>query len=153
MRRLLLIAGFLCAAVLVTTAVARPGQVDPGALPPLPVPGAPVPVPSVAPPPSGSDPAAGAPQHVLKVGDTMRIDGANIGCQVTRRAARVVLECRRAGALAGTYGTFLSERTATVARFRSSRTAQVVFTATQNGAWRACGRQARASRASAGACR
>jgi hypothetical protein len=158
MRRLLLIAGLLCAAALTTTALARPSlqQPDPGApLPPLPVPGAPVPVPSVPPPPSGSEPAGGPPQYVLKVGDTMRVDGARIGCQVTRRAGRVFIECRRAGALAGTYGTFLSDRTATVARFRSSRSAQVVFTATQKGAWRACGRPARASRAraAAGACR
>jgi hypothetical protein len=124
-RRLLLMAGLLSAAALTATALAQPSVRQ----------------------------ADGPQQHVLKVGDTMRVEGAPIGCQVTRRAARLVIECRRAGALARTYGTFLSERTATVARFRSSRSAQVVFTARQKGGWQTCGKSARASRAAAGGCR
>jgi hypothetical protein len=139
-RRLLLTAGLLGAIGMTATALAEPSlqqQVDPvEPLPPLPTPG--------------------PQQHVLKLGDTMRVEGASIGCQVTRRSARLVIECRRAGALARTYGTFLSDRTATVARFRSSRNAQVVFSARQKGGWRACGRSPRASRAAraaAGECR
>ena len=88
-------------------------------------PGAPVPVPD----------APHRTQVVLKVGDTLRVEGAPIGCQVTRRAGAAVIECRRDGALAGTYGTFIERpRTVTVARFRSSRTAQAIFTAKHGGA-------------------
>ena len=89
---------------------------------------------------------------MLKVGDTVQVEGGSLGCQVTRRSGRVVMECRPSGKLPGEYGTFLSERTATVARFHSSRTAQTVFTARQNGGWRACGKPsgARASRSARG---
>jgi hypothetical protein len=150
MKRLLLAAILVAAVALTTTALARPTQQPPAPappLPPLPAPGAPLPT---------GQPGAGALQYVLRVGDTMRVEGAPVGCQVTRRAARVVLECRPAGALRGRYGTFLSDRTATVARFRSSRSAQVVFTAKHRGGWRACGKPAsasRAARAAAGGCR
>jgi hypothetical protein len=146
MRRLCLAAVLLVAAVAVTTtALARPGQqpADPvPALPPLPTPGGPLP----------PLPAPAAPQYVLKVGDTMRLEDGSIGCQVTRRAGRAVLECRPAGALRGRYGTFVSDRTVTVARFRTSRTAQVVFTARHKRGWRVCGKPSRAARA-AGTCR
>ena len=110
----------------------------------------PVPTPAVP-----SVPAPAVTQAVLRVGDTIRVEGAAMGCQVTRRGGRPVLECRRDGKLAGTYGTFMSDRTLTVARFRSSRTAQTILTAHQGGAWRACGTAARRSRAAkaAKACR
>ena len=85
-----------------------------GAAAQLPVPPPPVPVPDTQPP-------AAVPQTVLKVGDTIRIEGAAMGCQVTRRGGRPVIECRHGGSVAGTYGTFMSDRTVTVARFRSSR--------------------------------
>ena len=84
----------------------------------------PVPVPTI---PAPGVPAPGpVPQTLLKVGDTLRVDGAAMGCQVTRRGSRPVLECRRDGSLAGTYGTFMTDRRLTVARFRSSRTAQTI---------------------------
>jgi len=70
-----------------------------------------------------------------------------MGCQVTRRGGRPVIECRRDGKLSGTYGTFMSDRTLKVARFRSSSTAQTILTARHGGAWRACGATARLSRA------
>jgi hypothetical protein len=110
-----------------------------GAAAQLPVPPPPVPVPSPAPP-------AVTPQTVLKVGDTIRIDGTAIGCQVTRRGGRTVVECRRDGSVSGTYGTFMSDRTVTVARFRSRRTAQTILTARHGGGWRACDGSARRSR-------
>ena len=143
MRRVFLLTALVAAAVLTTTALARPGQqpADPS-LPALPTPGAAIP----------PLPAPAPPSYVLKVGDTMQVEDGSLGCQVTRRAGRVVMECRPAGALRGRYGTFLSNRTAVVARFRSSRTAQVVFTAKHKGGWRACGRSARTARA-AGGCR
>ena len=145
MRRLPLTAAVVAAVALATTAVGQTGQPPPTPLPPLPTPGAPLPaLPPLAP---------GTPQHVLKVGDTLRLEDGSLGCQVTRRAGRAVIECRPAGALRGRYGTFLSDRTLTVARFRSSRTAQVVFTAKHKGGWRACSRPARSARAAAGRCR
>src|SRR5688500_14093080 len=110
-----------------------------GAAAQLPVPTPAVPVPGV--------PAPSIPQTVLKVGDTLRVEGAAMGCQVTRRGTRTVLECRRDGSLKGTYGTFMSDRTVTVARFRSSRTAQTILTARHGGAWRACDGSARRSHA------
>jgi hypothetical protein len=154
-KRLLLAAALLAAVAFTATALARPSRPQADPVPPLPVPGPPVPVP-VPTPPSAVQPGAGALQHVLRVGDSMRVEGASLGCQVTRRSGRVVIECRPAGSLRGRYGTFLSDRTATVARFRSSRTAQVVFTAKHRGGWRACGVSPRASgtaHAAAGGCR
>jgi hypothetical protein len=121
----------------------------PPAPPASPVPGVPVPgVPVPGVPVPGVPEAPAAPQQlVLQVGDTLRIDGSPMGCQVTRRGSRPVIECRRDGSLAGTYGTFISDRTVTVARFRSSRTAQTILTARHGGGWRAC-TTARRSRAS-----
>jgi hypothetical protein len=75
---------------------------------------------------------------VMRVGDVMEVDGAPIGCKVTRRGDRVVIDCRRAGRLAGTYGTLFDERRVRVTRFRSSDTAKVVFTARHRGRARRC---------------
>jgi hypothetical protein len=101
------------------------------------------------PTPLPSVPAPAVTQAVLRVGDTIRVEGAAMGCQVTRRGGRPAIECRRDGILSGTYGTFMSDRTLKVARFRSSRTAQTILTARHGGAWRACGTTARRSRAAA----
>jgi hypothetical protein len=106
----------------------------------------PVPEPPALPAPTVPDPAA-VPQTVLQVGDTIRVEGAAMGCQVTSRGGRPVLECRRDGSLSGTYGTFMSERKVTVARFRSSRTAQTILTARHGGDWRACGKSSSRGRA------
>jgi len=127
------------AATSVLTAALAGGD---GAAAQVPVPTPPIPSPAVPAPTT-------VPQTVLNVGDTLRIEGAAMGCQVTRRGARPALECRRDGALAGTYGTFMTERTLTVARFRSSRTAQTILTARHGGRWRACGSASRRSRAAA----
>ena len=122
MRRICLGALLLVAVAAVTTsALARPGQ--------QPVP---------------------APQYVLKVGDTMRVEDGSVGCQVTRRAGRTVVECRPSGALKGRYGAFVSNRTVSVARFRTNRTAQVVFTARHKRGWRTCGKSSRVARATGG---
>ena len=86
----------------------------------------------------GSARGSGAASVVLRVGDTMKVEGAPIGCQVTQRSGRVVVDCRRAGRLAGTYGTLLDERRVRVARFRSSDTAKVVFKARHRGEARRC---------------
>ena len=111
-------------------------------------------VPLPIPPLPGAPPAApGVPQQlVLRVGDTLRVEGAPMGCQVTQRGGRPAIECRRDGTLKGTYGTFISDRSVTVARFRSSRTAQTILTATHGGGWRACTSRARTASVSR-ACR
>jgi hypothetical protein len=92
-------------------------------------------------------PVPGVPQQlVMRIGDTVRVEDAPIGCQVTRRGGRAVVECRRDGDPARTYGTFVSDRSVRVARFRSSRTAQTILIARHGGGWRACLRPARRSR-------
>jgi hypothetical protein len=85
---------------------------------------------------------------VMRVGDVMEVEGAPIGCQVARRSGRAVIDCRRGGRLAGTYGTLFDERRVRVTRFRSSDTAKVVFKAKHRGRARRCdsGAAARASR-------
>jgi hypothetical protein len=75
---------------------------------------------------------------VMRVGDVMEVEGAPIGCKVTRRDGRVVIDCRRAGRLAGTYGTLFDERRVRVAHFRSSDTAKVVFKAKHKGRAQRC---------------
>jgi hypothetical protein len=76
---------------------------------------------------------------VLGIGDTMQIEGSSIGCQVSQRDGRAVVECRRAGRLKKSYTTLFDDRRARVARFRSSDTAEIVFTARHGGRARACG--------------
>ena len=146
MKRVLLLAGLLSLPAFTATALASPGQIAPAPAPP-PLPGTPVP------PPPGGPSVPGAVQRALSVGDSFVVPGASIGCQVTRRGGSVLVECRRAGKAKGTYGTFISSKTARVAKFRSSRTAQVVFTAKQGGKWRACGGRTSVARAAAQGCR
>jgi hypothetical protein len=143
MRRLLLMAGLLSLPAFTATAIASPGQIAPGSTPP-PLPGTPLP---------GTPPVPGAVQRALSVGDSFVVSDASIGCQVTRRGSSVLVECRRAGKVKGTYGTFISSKTVRVARFHSSRTAQVVFTARHGGKWRACGVRTSVARAAAERCR
>jgi hypothetical protein len=111
----------------------------------------------VAPPPLPVDPGPVIPpvpqQLVVNVGDTIQVAGAEVGCQVTDRDGRPTIECRRTTGLKGSYGTFIDERKATVARYVSGGKAQVIFTGKHSGAWRVCGARARASRAGAGGCR
>jgi hypothetical protein len=75
---------------------------------------------------------------VMHVGDVMEVDGAPIGCKVARRGGRIVIDCRRAGRLAGTYGSLFDERRVRVTRFRSSDTAKVVFKAKHRGRAHRC---------------
>jgi hypothetical protein len=75
---------------------------------------------------------------VMRVGDAMHVEGARIGCQVARRDGRPVIDCRRAGKLAGTFTALFDERRVRVARFRSKDTARVVFTAKHRGRARKC---------------
>jgi hypothetical protein len=79
---------------------------------------------------------------VLELGDEVRVAGEPIGCRVTRLAQygnQVFLDCRRAGSLRGTYGTYLSGRDVLVVKFRSSETAKVVLRARHKGGTQRCG--------------
>jgi hypothetical protein len=116
---------FLAVAVLLATGVNRTD----GAA-------AQVPVPVPTPPPVPAPP--GPTQYVLKAGDSFRVDGASIGCQVTRRGGRPTIECKRGGKAKGTYGSFFDAKKVVVARFRDSRTAQTILSARHGGPWRAC---------------
>jgi hypothetical protein len=65
----------------------------------------------------------------VRAGDRIEVAGAPIGCRVARMpqlGGRVVVDCRRAGALKGSYGTLLTGREALLVRFESSRTAKRV---------------------------
>ena len=145
MKRLLLLAGMLGLAAFTATALASPAQIAPTPTPP-PLPGTPL-------PPVPEPTVPGAVQRALNVGDSFVVPGASIGCQVTRRGSSVLVECRPDGKVKGSYGTFISSKTVRVAKFRSSRTAQVLFTAKHGGKWRACGMRSSVARAAAARCR
>ena len=78
------------------------------------------------------------PEMVLHVGDRVRVDGEPIGCRVAHKHGAVVIDCRRAGPLKGTYGTMLDARRVDVVRFRSNRVAKIVFTAVHRGEAHRC---------------
>jgi hypothetical protein len=82
---------------------------------------------------------------VLGAGDVMEVEGAPIGCKVARRDGRLVIDCRRAGRLAGTYGTLFDARRVRVTKFKSSDTAKVVFRAKHRGRARRCDDRASAA--------
>lgn len=77
----------------------------------------------------------------LSLGDRVELDRADVGCRVARLAGhgkQVYLDCRRAGPLRGTYGTYVGEERVLVVRFLDSRTARVVFSARHEGAAKRC---------------
>jgi hypothetical protein len=76
-----------------------------------------------------------------RVGDRMQVANTRIGCQVVRMrelGGRVVVDCRRAGALKGTYGTLLSPREAVLVEFESRTTARQVAVAVHDSRARRC---------------
>jgi hypothetical protein len=94
-----------------------------------------------------------AKQLTVNPGDTIRVNGADVGCQVTERGGRPTIECRRVTSPKHSYGTFISERRAIVARYNSGAEAREVFRARHGGGWRACRATPRASRAFGSGCR
>jgi hypothetical protein len=81
-------------------------------------------------------------RFVVTLGDRIGVDAAPIGCRVTRLAGhgrRAYVECRRTGALEGTYGVFFSGKDVLVARFLDSREARVVFRRSHSGSAGNCG--------------
>ena len=133
----------LTIAALAAVAFAAPA-VATGQIPPVPIP--PVEAPPVEVPPVEVPPVEVTGAAILSVGDTMQVEGAGIGCQVTQRGGKPAIECRKAGNLAGTYTVVFDAKRARVARFRNATTAKIVYTAKHGGRARAC-------KASGGACR
>lgn len=95
---------------------------------------------------ASSDAAGGAhatdPETVtVRLGDRIRVAGAPVGCRVVRMqefGRQLVIDCRRAGALAGTYGTLITGREAVLIKFESKRTAKQVVVAQHHGDARRC---------------
>jgi len=84
---------------------------------------------------------AAHPELMLSIGDHFKVVGAPLGCRVVALpdyAGRVFVDCRRAGELAGRYGTLLSGGEALIVRFRDAHTAKVVFRAKQGGRFSKC---------------
>jgi hypothetical protein len=65
----------------------------------------------------------------LALGDVAKVAGGRVGCVARVEQGARVLDCRRIGALTGTYGTILSGTKALVVRFMPGDTARVVFVA------------------------
>jgi hypothetical protein len=85
---------------------------------------------------------ASARTVTVHLGDHIRVSGAPLGCRVVRMRefdGRIVVDCRRAGSLRGTYGTVLTAREAALIRFESSHTARLAYVATHHRAVRKCG--------------
>jgi hypothetical protein len=93
---------------------------------------------AVAPRDDAGAAGAGPRTIVLHAGDRVTIDGQPVGCRVGRQGGHAVMDCRRGGALAGTYGTVLSARRALVVRYRDDAVAKEVFVATHGGGARNC---------------
>ena len=78
----------------------------------------------------------------VRTGDRIRVIDTPLACRVVRMSqlgGRVVVDCRRGGPLAGTYGTLLTAREALVVRFESKSTARRVLVAPHHGDVRRCG--------------
>jgi hypothetical protein len=85
--------------------------------------------------------AASADTVVVSFGDRIRIDRTPVGCRVSRLVRhenQVFMDCRRAGPLKGTYGTYVGERDVVVVRFVDGRTAKVVYQARHGGVGKTC---------------
>jgi hypothetical protein len=86
---------------------------------------------------------SGSREILIDVGDVVRVKGGAVGCRVTRRAGfpgQKLLDCRRAGALPGTFGVFMGLRKLLVVRFEERDVAGVVFTAAHQGESTICRR-------------
>jgi hypothetical protein len=86
----------------------------------------------------GGGDAQAAAEDVRRValGDTVEVDGAPVGCRVTRLARygnRVFLDCRRAGRLAGSFGTYFGEKDVLVVKHVGPRKAKLVLRARHEG--------------------
>jgi hypothetical protein len=65
----------------------------------------------------------------LRTGDVARVADGRVGCVARDKSGSRLLDCRRIGALRGTYGTIVSGSKVLVVRFERGDTARVVFAA------------------------
>ena len=70
---------------------------------------------------------AGKGPLVLRVGDTVRIEGTNVGCAVARRQGATMVECLPATRKVGSYATLAGDANVLVVRFTSAAVARTVF--------------------------
>jgi hypothetical protein len=92
---------------------------------------------------AAASPPSGSAVMLIDEGDVVRLKGGAVGCRVTRRAdfpGQKLLDCRRAGALPGTFGVFMGLRKLLVVRFEERDVARVVFTGTHQGESTICRR-------------
>ena len=90
---------------------------------------------------AGAAGATGGRTLVVKVGDRIRVVDAAVGCRVARVRelhGRIAIDCRRAGALRGTFGTLLTDKQAALVQFRSKHTAKLVTVARHQGEAQQC---------------
>ena len=71
----------------------------------------------------------GDPPIAIQIGDIVKVSGAPVGCIARLQNGVRALDCRRIGALPGTYGTILTGRQVLVVRFDTAKTAKIVFSA------------------------
>jgi hypothetical protein len=69
---------------------------------------------------------------VLRVGDTVRIEGTQVGCAVARRNGATMVECLPTARKAGTYATLAGDKNVLVVQFKTSTVARTVFHARQH---------------------
>jgi hypothetical protein len=78
-------------------------------------------------------PGTAQPAHVtLHLGDIVTVSGAPVGCIARKLDGLRVVDCRKVGPHAGTYGAVVSGRGVLVLRFRNEGVAKVVFSARQD---------------------
>jgi hypothetical protein len=65
----------------------------------------------------------------IRLGDIVKVSDARVGCVARVEAGSRAIDCRRIGALRGTYGTILTGSKALVVRFTSGDAGRVVFVA------------------------
>jgi hypothetical protein len=73
--------------------------------------------------------AAGARKSplVLRVGDTVRIEGTKVGCAVAKRQGATIVECLPVNRKVGSYATLAGDKNVLVVRFTSAAVAHTVF--------------------------
>ena len=71
---------------------------------------------------------------VLRVGDTVRIAGTDVGCAVARRGGATMVECLPAHRKAGAYATLAGDERVLVVRFATPAVARTVYEAKQHDA-------------------
>jgi hypothetical protein len=69
---------------------------------------------------------------VLRVGDTVRIAGTDVGCAVARRGGATMVECLPAHRKPGAYATLAGDERVLVVRFGTRAVAHTVFEARQH---------------------